>query len=463
KLPEFYRIHQAGGALYPPDRLPLARALRGERTIVDDLEIRRPDQVVPVQAWGIPILDEADRVKYAVGVLLDITERQKSLRALQEREEFFRTLFEESPIGMTLVFPDWRILNVNQALCDLLGYSRSELMAMDAKDCTHPDDLEIDQSLSKKLFEKLIPKYQIEKRYFTKDGRTIWCKVSASLIRDVDDNPLFRLAMIENITEQKEAELALKESEKRFRRIFEQSAVGMVFASLDGKVMDANQAYCEMLGYPKAELLGRPFSDFTHPQDVRMTDGLAQSVPGGPTRFRFEKRYVAKDGRVIWASLTTLVVQDSKGQPVHILSMVEDITTRREAEQALRENQEQTRLILDSAGEGIYGIDPQGHCTFCNPAGLRLLGFRDLAQVLGKNMHYLVHSKRADGSPYPLRDCPVFKSFGAGTECHVTDEFFQRADGTAFPVEYRSHPMQRGGAPLGAVITFMDITERKQV
>jgi len=86
-----------------------------------------------------------------------------------------------------------------------------------------------------------------------------------------------------------------------------------------------------------------------------------------------------------------------------------------------------------------------------------------LADVLGKNMHYLIHSQKPDGSPYPLQDCPVFKSFQAGTGCHISDESFQRADGTAFPVEYRSYPMKRSGTVVGAVITFTDITQRKQV
>jgi PAS domain S-box-containing protein len=464
KLSEIYQAYLSDSdQLYPTERMPMVRALSGERTIVDDMEIRRPDKTIPVQVWGVPILDETDRVKYGVGVFLDVTEKKQTMSALQEREEFFRTLFEESPIGMTLLFPDWRMLNVNQALCNLLGYTKSELMAMDPKESTHPDDLEIDQSLSKKLFQKIIPKYQIEKRYFTKDKRMIWCKVSASLIRDVNDTPLFRLAMIENVTDQKEAELALKESEKRFRRIFEQSAIGMVFASFENRITDVNQAYCQMLGYTREELLNLSFVDITHPDDASMTNPLLNPTPGGQTKFRFEKRYIGKNKKIIWASLTSLIVQDSKGQPLHIITMAEDITARRETEIALKESQEQMRLILDSAGEGIYGIDPEGHCTFCNPAALEMLGYRHLSDVLGKNMHYLAHSQKPDGSPYPLKDCPIFKSFGEGKGCHVMDEVFVRADGTFFPVEYRSYPMKRSGTVVGAVVSFTDITERKQV
>jgi len=464
QLSQVYQIYLAEtNQLYPSDQLPTLKALSGEKSMVDNMEIHRADKVIPVQVWGVPIVDETERVKYSVSVFIDITERKQNMKSLQESEEFFRTLFEESPIGMSLSFADGTPLNLNQSLCNMLGYKKSELMAIGTNEIAHPDDLQIDQSLSKKLFEKLIPKYQIEKRYYTKDKRMIWCKVSASLIRDMDDAPLFRLAMIENISEQKEAETALKNSEKRFRRIFEQSAIGMVFASFDNKIIDANDAYCRMIGYTKEELLTLSFLEITHPEDIHLTNPLLNPLPGGPTKFRFEKRYINKNKKVVWASLTSLIVQDSQGNPIHILTMAEDITQRHEAEEALKESQDQIRLLLDSAGEGIYGIDPEGLCTFCNPAALKMLGYENLSDILGKKIHDLVHFKRVDGSPYLLKDCPIYLSLRENKLSHVTDEIFIRADGSSFPVEYQSYPMRRADKVVGAVVTFMDITERKQV
>jgi len=132
------------------------------------------------------------------------------------------------------------------------------------------------------------------------------------------------------------------------------------------------------------------------------------------------------------------------------------------AEEALREREAQVRLLLDSTAEAIYGLDAQGNCTLCNSACLRLLGYKEPADLLGKNMHALMHHSRRDGSPYPVEQCRIYQAFQEGEATHVDDEVVWRADGSSFPAEYWSHPIRRGGQVVGAVVTFLDITERRQ-
>jgi formate hydrogenlyase transcriptional activator len=139
------------------------------------------------------------------------------------------------------------------------------------------------------------------------------------------------------------------------------------------------------------------------------------------------------------------------------------LTDRKSPEQALSNSEELVRLILDSAAEAIFGCDPEGTCLFCNRAAVRLLGYDDPAEVLGKNMHALEHHTRADGTPYPLEECPIYIGFQKGQGVHRDDEVYWRKDGTSFPVEFWSHPIFQDGKTLGAVITFIDITERKLV
>ncbi len=122
---------------------------------------------------------------------------------------------------------------------------------------------------------------------------------------------------------------------------------------------------------------------------------------------------------------------------------------------------DQLGLLLESTGEGIFGIDLAGHCMFINRAGARLLGYEP-AQVLGCNMHELTHHSHPDGSPYPDTDCPIFNAFRQGLPCRIDTEVFWRADRTPFAVEYSSYPILDGGQVRGAVITFVDITERKR-
>lgn len=121
----------------------------------------------------------------------------------------------------------------------------------------------------------------------------------------------------------------------------------------------------------------------------------------------------------------------------------------------------QLGLLLESTGEGIFGIDLDGHCMFINRAGARLLGYEP-GEVLGRNMHELTHHSHADGSPYPDADCPIFDAFRSGLSCRIDSEVFWRGDGSSFPVEYSSHPILDDGQVRGAVITFVDITERKR-
>lgn len=125
------------------------------------------------------------------------------------------------------------------------------------------------------------------------------------------------------------------------------------------------------------------------------------------------------------------------------------------------ERSEKLRMVLDHTAEGIYGLDLEGRCTFCNPAGLRLLGHASAECLLGRNLHTLIHHSRADGSPLAEAECGAHRALRAGIETHSEEEVFWRADGTSFPVELWSYPQRREGRLLGAVVTFMDITERK--
>src|SRR5580658_5529834 len=144
------------------------------------------------------------------------------------------------------------------------------------------------------------------------------------------------------------------------------------------------------------------------------------------------------------------------------MPLSEDSTIRMRAEDALKNSEERIRLILDSAAEAICGCDSEGTCLFSNLAAARILGYDDPAELLGKNMHALEHHTRKDGTPYPIEECPIYIGFQKGESVHRDDEFYWRRDGTSFPVEYWSHPVVREGRTLGAVITFIDITERKQ-
>ena len=135
---------------------------------------------------------------------------------------------------------------------------------------------------------------------------------------------------------------------------------------------------------------------------------------------------------------------------------------RARAEEALRESEESNSLLLQAAGDGIFGVNTTGHVTFVNPAALRMLGFA-AEEMLGQNVHTLIHHSHKDGSNYPLGDCPMYASYTNATVNQMVDEILWRKNGSNFPVEYSSTPVTKDSKVSGAVIIFKDITERKQV
>ena len=297
-----------------------------------------------------------------------------------------------------------------------------------------------------------------------------WWDVVVSPIRDSEGKPERLLVVSRDVTEQKRNEKALGEanlqvarSGERWRSVFENSAIGVALTDLTGRFLATNPVYQRMLGYSEEELRALCFLDVTHADYLEANRALAaELLDGKRQQFQIEKQYRRKDGSLIWVRNNVSLVPGTETTPRFIMALSEDITERKRAEEALYKSEEQVRLILDSTAEGIFGCDPDGTCLFCNSAAARLLGYDDTSELLGKNMHALEHHTRADGRPYPLEECPIYIGFQNGQRVHLDDEVFWRKDGTCFPVEFWSHPVFREARTIGAVITFVDIAERKQ-
>ena len=296
-----------------------------------------------------------------------------------------------------------------------------------------------------------------------------WWDVVVSPIRNAEGKPERLLAVSRDVTDGKRSEQALQEAhaslarnEERWRSVFTNSAIGVALTDLQGRFFATNPVYQEMVGYSQAELESLSFLDLTHPDDRKDNRALvAELMEGKRQQFQIEKRYRRKDGSWIWVRNSVSLVPGTESMSRFIMALSEDITLRKEAEEALRQSEGRFRLILDSTAEGIFGCDAQGTCLFCNRAASRLVGSADPSELLGRNMHVVEHHSRADGTPYPIEECPIYIGLRKGEGVHRDDEVFWRKDGTAFPVEYWSHPVVRDGQTLGAVVTFVDITERK--
>ena len=137
-------------------------------------------------------------------------------------------------------------------------------------------------------------------------------------------------------------------------------------------------------------------------------------------------------------------------------------TVLNDSQKALYEREERLRLILNSTAEGIYGLDQDGNCTFCNQSAIEILGYRSESEVVDKNMHQLIHHSYVDGSPHHVEDCNIYKSFQTGNNFHGDSDVMWKADGSSFDAEYRSHPIVKDCRTIGCVVTFLDVSDRKR-
>lgn len=199
-----------------------------------------------------------------------------------------------------------------------------------------------------------------------------------------------------------------------------------------------------------------------HPEDRQCAEHLLRKAVLGSAVFDTEFRIVLSDGNIRNIRAAATVINDSSGRALYVTGLNRDITQNRNAEEALKKSEEKVRLLLDSTGEAIYGIDLEGNCTFANPSCAKMLGYTGPEQFLGKNMHNLIHHSYADGSPMPVENCRIYRAFREGTALHVDDEVLWKADGTNFQAEYWSSPQISDGEIQGAVVTFTDITDRKE-
>ena len=166
-----------------------------------------------------------------------------------------------------------------------------------------------------------------------------------------------------------------------------------------------------------------------------------------------EEEGVRPDGTACVEITTKSPLLDADACPIGILSVQTDITERIRAEEALRAANERNKMILNSAGEGIYVLDPEGRTTFVNPAVCEMLGY-EMDELIGKSMHPLIHHSYPDGTPYPREKCPTYAAFTGGEVHHVVDEDLWRKDGSSFPIEYTSTPIRKDGKLAGAVVVL---------
>jgi len=251
-------------------------------------------------------------------------------------------------VGIGIMSLDHKIIDVNPAMCEMLGRSFDELLGQSPAIATYADDYADSRQNFDDLLEGKIGHYWAQRRYVRKNGEVFWASVTMSMVRDARDQPLYLVGMVSDVDDKRRVEEDLRQSEARFRAMFDNAAVGIALMTLDRRIVSINQIAEKIIGYKIEDLLEMDPADLAHPEDREI--GAAQfreMAEGKRNGFYMEKRYVRKDGLTIWARVTYSMVPGQDAKPQYLIGMIEDITEQREARQKLEEQEREYREQLE--------------------------------------------------------------------------------------------------------------------
>jgi diguanylate cyclase (GGDEF)-like protein/PAS domain S-box-containing protein len=272
----------------------------------------------------------------ACTVVHDITERKEAEEALRQSEERFRMLFENAPLGIIQIDQKGNLTSANRKFAEISGYSPQEAVGLTRRDVTVPEERAIVEKYTGDFLSGKIDVVNSEGRLLRKDESTTWVRQTAKLMRDKRGRPQSGMVVFEDITERKQAEEALRQSEEKFRATFEHVPLGISECTVEGRFMDANPKLLDILGYTKDELLQLTVNDLTHPGDMEETlSNLQKMAAGEANSYVMEKRYIRKDRSIVWVNVTTSLTP-ILGKPKYMVATIEDITARKKTEAELK-------------------------------------------------------------------------------------------------------------------------------
>jgi two-component system cell cycle sensor histidine kinase/response regulator CckA len=268
-------------------------------------------------------------------------------------------------------------------------------------------------------------------------------------------------AQIALAIERKRAEQELRKREQEHTIILNSVPGMIVYKDRDSRIVRANQVAAEFLGVPIEEMKGLLVTDLWPDIGGVSEKEDREVMETGEPRMSVIKVLRAASGEEKIVRTHRVAYRDLDGQIAGVIVFATDITDQSRSREMLEKVRLQNELILQCAGEGIYGVDRDGKCSLVNPAAAALTGW-SREELLGNELHEVIHHSRNDGKPYPAEECPVTAMFRDGVSRRVSDEVFWRKDGTSFPVEYLTTPIREGDKVVGAVVTFRDISHEHQ-
>ncbi|TAK00545.1 MAG: PAS domain S-box protein, partial [Candidatus Manganitrophaceae bacterium] len=383
---------------------------------------------------------------------------KRSEEGLRQNEERFRSYFELGLIGMAITSPTKGILEVNDKICEILGYERNELIKLSWGELTHPDDLAADVALFNRVMAGEIDGYTVDKRWIRKDSRVIYTTISVKCLRRADGSVDHFVALLQDITERKRAEETLRESEERLRLALGAAQMGTFDWDILRNRITWSRGHEKLWGLPPGEFGGtyEAFSERVHAEDLPGIEAEISRTLAAREPWAREFRVVWPDGSIHWVLGRGEFTFDENGKARRMRGVIMEITARRQAEEALHASRDLLNNIIDSSPSYIFATDRQNRYTLINEATTGLLGMPK-EEILGKTEHGVFPKELADAlqaannrvmaTGVPLQTEEVVGGKGGPPRTMIT---------VKFPVR-DAHGKIIG---LGGVAT--DITERKR-
>ena len=404
-----------------------------------------------------PIKSPDGEITHFLGTQEDITQIKKAEAALRESERKYKELVERSNSIIFKMSYDGTILSFNEFAEKFFGFSREELVGRNVIGTIVPPFDSTGRDLRAMIGGILSDpeKYASNvNENVTKDGTRVWIHWSNTVIKDEAGRPSAILCVGNDITQQKKAEEALRQSEERFRLTFENAAVGMALSDLEGRYVKVNRAMCSMLGYSEEEMLSISFQSISHPEDLQRNLELRRMLDEGKIdSFQMEKRYYSKDGQVVWTVLSVSALRNGAGRRIYDLAQLLDITPRKIFESELKKSEERFRALFDESPIALFEEDYSAVKAYLDGVGdvekhfKRHPGAVDACASLIK----LVGANRAAMKLYEAENAgelpQLFKLSDPGRRAHFASRFLAFARGaTEHTVEVRSKTLR--GKPI---------------
>ncbi|HTX92856.1 MAG TPA: PAS domain S-box protein [Anaerolineales bacterium] len=395
--------------------------------------------------------------EYFVAVFDVITERKQAEEDLRLSEDKFKYIFDYSTVGKSITLPSGEI-HPNKAFCEMLGYSPEELDSKKWREISHPEDIDLNQKVIDSILAGEKESGRFIKRFIHKNGNVVWGDIGTSLRRDDEGNPLYFISTIMDITERKQVEAALQESETNFRALAENAGEGILIAVAGGAHLFANEAMAAISGYSVDELLRLKAQDLADPDETaKVMNRLKLRLAGEAIPQHYETGIVAKDGRKVPVQINSGKTV-WKGQPADIV-FVQDITERKLEESARRQSELLFRTLFELSPDAIVLIDPydpevHSRIVDCNEAACRMNGYAR-EEMVGRPIDLV------NAAPYDEAGQLAYLDRLYKERVLHLEVAHRRKDGAIFPVDVSTTMIQVGERELIIGID-RDVTERKQ-